>query len=203
MVNCVLIRLYKPRVGNSIGLLQIRLMGSCAFGKNAPGLSNNESDDDFYCHHSLGDYLFCLIWKETKVTFLGWLRLLHHCFTISVDQDLRRQLVESASLVPNLLNTCCGLLLVPSHILPAYVPCLEKILRELALLTPENGIATIKILLDNRLSIVEPVLSLDNVWQDKVMMNVSGYQSACELLYQICEHQVSTVTLSKKSLRKS
>lgn len=111
--------------------------------------------------------------------------------------------MESASLVPNLLNTCCGLLLVPSHILPVYVPCLEKILRELALLTPENGIATIKILLDNRLSIVEPIMSLDNVWQDKVMMNVSGYQSACELLYQICEHQVSVTYIVKKPLGKS
>lgn len=69
VVNCVLIRLYKPRVGNSIGLLQIRLMGSCAFGKNAPGPSNIENDDDFYCHHSLGDCLFALILKETKVTF--------------------------------------------------------------------------------------------------------------------------------------
>ncbi|XP_066259587.1 baculoviral IAP repeat-containing protein 6 isoform X2 [Euwallacea similis] len=173
VVNCVLIRLYKPRVGNSIGLLQIRLLGTYAFGKNA-STSNIENEDDVYCNHSL-----------------GWLRILHHCFTISIDSELRRQLVESASQVSNLLNTCCGLLLVPSYILPVYLPCLEKVLRELALLTPENGVATIRILLDNRLSIVEPMMSLDNTWQERLTVNVSGYQSACELLYQICEHQDS------------
>lgn len=194
VVNCVLIRLYKPRVGNSIGLLQIRLLGTYAFGRTGSS-SNIESEDESYCNHSLGR--FCLISAASKrsanlyiINVSGWLRLLHHCFTISIDSELRRQLVESASQVSNLLNTCCGLLLVPSHILPVYLPCLEKVLRELALLTPENGIATIRILLDNRLSIVEPMMSLDNTWQDRLMINVSGYQSACELLYQICEHQV-------------
>ncbi|XP_050306481.1 baculoviral IAP repeat-containing protein 6 isoform X2 [Anthonomus grandis grandis] len=171
VVNCVLIRLYKPRVGNSIGLLQIRLLGTYAFGRST---NSNIDEDEGYCSHSL-----------------GWLRLLHHCFTVSIDPDLKRQIKEEASRVSNLLDTCCGLLLVPSHISPVYLPCLEKVLRELALLTPENGIATIKILLDNRLSIVEPMMSLDNAWHDRLMVNVSGYQSACELLYQICEHQDS------------
>lgn len=171
VVNCILIRLYKPRVGNSIGLLQIRILGTYAFGKTF-NPNSFDTEDDNYSNHSL-----------------GWLRLLHHCFTISIDSEMRRQLVESASQTPSLLSTCCGLLLVPSHILPVYLPCLEKVLRELALFSPENGIATIQILLDNRLSIVEPMISLDNVWQDRLMINVSGYQSACELLYQICEHQ--------------
>ncbi|KAF7274270.1 hypothetical protein GWI33_013063 [Rhynchophorus ferrugineus] len=171
VVNCILIRLYKPRVGNSIGLLQIRILGSYAFGKNV-NQGSPEPDDELYSNHSL-----------------GWLRILHHCFTISIDSELKRQVIECASLVPNLLSTCCGLLLVPSHILPVYLPCLEQVLREIALFSPENGVATIKILLDNRLSIVEPMMTLDNTWQDRLMINVSGYQSACELLYQICEHQ--------------
>ncbi|CAH1128208.1 unnamed protein product [Ceutorhynchus assimilis] len=170
VVNCVLIRLYKPKVGNSIGLLQIRLLGASVFGKNA---ASCEYEEESYCNHSL-----------------GWLRLLHHCFTMVLpDAELHRHIVTKASEVPNLLNTCCGLLLVPSYITPVYLPCLEKLLRKLALLSPENGIETIRILLDNRLSIVAPMMSLDNTWQDRLMINVSGYQSACELLYQICEHQ--------------
>ncbi|KAL1493780.1 hypothetical protein ABEB36_009469 [Hypothenemus hampei] len=170
VVNCVLIRLYKPRVGNSIGLLQLRLLGTYALGKTIR--SNNENDDAIHCNHSL-----------------GWLRLLNHCFTISIDSGLKQQIINSASQIPHLLSTCCGLLLVPSHISPVYLPCLENMLRELALLTPENGVEIIRILLDNRLNIIEPMMTLDNSWQDRLMINVSGYQSACELLYQICEHQ--------------
>ncbi|XP_060536619.1 baculoviral IAP repeat-containing protein 6 [Cylas formicarius] len=170
VVNCILIRLYKPRVGNSIGLLQIRLLGTYAFGRNVN--HSVDLDDESHCSHSL-----------------GWLRLLHHCFTLDTDEELRRQVIECSSNTPGLLSTCCGLLLVPSHILPVYLPCLEKVLRELALFSPENGIETIKILLDNRLSMVEPMMSLNSVWQDKLMINVSGYQSACDLLYQICEYQ--------------
>lgn len=56
-MNCVLIRLYKPRVGNSIGLLQIRLLGTYAFGRTGSSSSNIESEDESYCNHSLGKFL--------------------------------------------------------------------------------------------------------------------------------------------------
>lgn len=52
VVNCVLIRLYKPRDANSIGLLQIRLLGSYAFGGSLT--QGGESDDESHCKHSLG-----------------------------------------------------------------------------------------------------------------------------------------------------
>ncbi|ERL85653.1 hypothetical protein D910_03070 [Dendroctonus ponderosae] len=146
VVNCVLIRLYKPKVGNTVGLVQIRL--------------------------------------------LAGILLLHGCFMVAVDPQLRRQIVESASLVPNFLNTCCSMLLVPSQMYPGELPYLESVLRELSLFSPENGMATIRNLLDNRLSIVEPMLTLAFRLQDKVIENIPGSQSACELLYQILEHQV-------------
>ncbi|KAJ8947754.1 hypothetical protein NQ314_008554 [Rhamnusium bicolor] len=170
VVNCVLIRLYKPRDANSIGLLQVRLLGSYAFGGNL--CQTSDSEDETHCRHSL-----------------GWLRLLHHCFTLPVEQETKQQVIGCASQVPNLLSTCCGLLLVPSHILPVYLPCLEKVLKELALYSPENGIHAIRVLLDNRSGVIEPMISMDNTWQDRLFINVTGYQSACELLYQICEHQ--------------
>ncbi|KAG5886808.1 hypothetical protein JTB14_031450 [Gonioctena quinquepunctata] len=168
VVNCVLIRLYKPRDANNIGLLQIRLLGSYAFGGSLT--QSSESDDESHCKHSL-----------------GWLRLLHHCFTLVSDQDIRRQVVECASQVPDLLTTCCGSLLVSSHILPVYLPCLEKVLKELTLHSPENGFNAIRVLLDSRSGVMQPLMVGDNL-QDR-SINVSGYQSACELLSQICEHQ--------------
>lgn len=62
-------------------------------------------------------------------------------------------------------------------------------LRELALHSPENGFLAIKVLLDSRSGVIEPLMAVDSNWQDR-LINVAGYQSACELLYQICEHQV-------------
>lgn len=62
----------------------------------------------------------------------GWLRLLHHCFTMVSDLESRRQIIDCASRMPNLLTTCCSLLLVPSHILPVYLPCLEKVMYRIA-----------------------------------------------------------------------
>ncbi|CAG9860383.1 unnamed protein product [Phyllotreta striolata] len=168
VVNCVLIRLYKPRDASTIGLIQIRLLGNYAFGGNV--MQGADAEDESHCKHSL-----------------GWLRLLHHCFTLTTDNEAKRRIIECASRVPNLLTTCCGLLLVPSHILPVYLPCLEKVLRELALHSPENGFDAIRVLLDSR-SGIEPLMVSDVNWQDR-LINISGYQSACELLFQICEHQ--------------
>ncbi|RZB38740.1 baculoviral IAP repeat-containing protein 6 [Asbolus verrucosus] len=174
VVNCVLIRLYRPRDANNIGLSQIRLLGNLAFGGGTNQNFSDPIEDESHCRHSL-----------------GWLRLLHHCFTLPTDQDLTRQVIACASAVPRLLSTCCELLLVPSHVLPIYLPCLEKVLRELSLHNLENGNSAIKILLNSRSSIIEPLNFADNAWQDRLLINATGYQSACELLYQICEHQDS------------
>ncbi|XP_008195667.1 baculoviral IAP repeat-containing protein 6 isoform X2 [Tribolium castaneum] len=174
VVNCVLIRLYRPRDANNIGLSQIRLLGNLAFGGNTNQNLADPVEDESHCRHSL-----------------GWLRLLHHCFTLPTEQDLAKQVIACASGVPRLLSTCCELLLVPSHVLPIYLPCLEKVLRELSLHNLENGNNVIKILLNSRSSIIEPLNFADNAWQDRLLINATGYQSACELLYQICEHQDS------------
>lgn len=61
------------------------------------------------------------------IVFTGWLRLLHHCFSVVSDSETKKRIVEGASQVDDLLTTCCNLLLVPSHILPVYLPCLEKV----------------------------------------------------------------------------
>lgn len=61
VVNCVLIRLYKPRDANSIGLLQIRLLGTHAFGGSMS--QNNENDDELHCKHSLGKNIIDTIKK--------------------------------------------------------------------------------------------------------------------------------------------
>lgn len=74
VVNCVRLRLYKPRDANNIGLSQIRLLGTSAFGGNIKSQTADLSEDESNCKYSL-----------------GWLRLLHHCFTLSNNADLTRQ----------------------------------------------------------------------------------------------------------------
>ncbi|KAL3288526.1 hypothetical protein HHI36_002967 [Cryptolaemus montrouzieri] len=169
VVNCVLIRLYKPRTANNISLSQIRLLGYPAFSGKLPSFV---VDDEQHCKHSL-----------------GWIRLLHHCFTVPTDQSLVQEMVACCAEVPDLLTTTCGLLLVPSHILPDYLPCLEKVLRALSLHNLECSMITMKVLLESKCSSIDLLNASESIWQDRLLVNNNGYQSACELLYQICEHQ--------------
>lgn len=172
VVNCVQLRLYKPRDANNISLSQIRLLGTSAFGSNAKPQHLDLSEDESHCKHSL-----------------GWLRLLHHCFTLPRDPDLSKQIIATTAQVPDLLTACCGLLLVPTHIPALYLPNLEKVLCELSLFDRQNGLNAIKVLLESRSSIGEPLESVVNVGTGPVFLRSAGCQSVCELLYQICSHQ--------------
>lgn len=169
VVNCVQLRLYKPRDANNISLSQIRLLGTSAFGGNAKSQPLDLSEDESHCKHSL-----------------GWLRLLHHCFTLPRDPDLTKQIVATTARVSDLLATCCGLLLVPTHIPALYLPNLEKVLCELSLYDRENGLNAIRVLLESKSCIGEPLV---NVGSGPMFLKSAGCQSACELLYQICSHQ--------------
>lgn len=174
VVNCIQLRLYKPRDASNIGLSQIRILGTSAFGGSLKQQVFDLSEDESHCKYSL-----------------GWLRLLHHCFTLAEENELKKQIIESAAQVPDLLLVCCGLLLVPTHIPGLYLPNLEKVLCELSLHNRQNGLNVVEMLLESKSSVSEP---LDNTFgssKSPLFLNSAGVQSACELLYQICGHQVS------------
>lgn len=109
-------------------------------------------------------------------------------------------MVACCAKVPNLLTSTCGLLLVPSHILPEYLPCLEKVVRELSLHNLECSMITLKVLLESKCSSADLLNSADNLWQDHLLVNNNGYQSTCELLYQICEYQVKFQFMIQKTI---
>lgn len=172
VVTHVLLRLYKPRDASNIGLSQIRLLGTSAFGGVVKPNSNDISDEEMFSKFSL-----------------GWLRLLHHCFTLpQQNSDLERSTVAAAANVPDLLITCCGLLLVPTHIPPLYLPNLEKVLCKLSLHDRESGLNAIRILLNSKsaLSASTHVYVYNG---PELSLNSPATQSVCELLYQICEYQ--------------
>ncbi|KAK5648597.1 hypothetical protein RI129_003489 [Pyrocoelia pectoralis] len=174
VVNCIQLRLYKPRDASSIGLSQIRLLGTSAFGGSTKQQVLDLSEDESHCKYSL-----------------GWLRLLHHCFTLPIDVELKSQIVENATQVPDLLLVCCGLLLVPTHIPVLYLPNLERVLCELSLHNRENGLHVIEMLLESRLCIGETVDNDIGMTRSPLFLHSAGVQSACELLYQICGYQDS------------
>ncbi|KAF5297110.1 hypothetical protein FQA39_LY02690 [Lamprigera yunnana] len=173
VVNCIQLRLYKPRDANNIGLSQIRLLGTSAFGGGIKQQVLDLTEDESHCKYSL-----------------GWLRLLHHCFMYPRDSILETQIIDNAAQVPDLLLVCCGLLLVPSHIPGLYLPNLEKVLCKLSLHNRQNGLRVIEMLLESRPSVGEPFEYSMGV-RKPLSLQSAGIQSACELLYEICEHEDS------------
>lgn len=124
---------------------------------------------------------------------LGWLRLLHHCIALAAnDPTLSHRVVSSAASVPELLRSLCGLLLVPAHIPSLYLPNLEKVLRELALFSRENGAAAIEALLRCEPRASEPINLIQNTFSTSSLTSscsCSCSSSACELLYRVCRHR--------------
>lgn len=168
VVTNVLLRLYKPRDASNIGLSQIRLLGTSAFGGIVKPSTNDVSEEETFSKFSL-----------------GWLRLLHHCFILPESNSvLEKETIASAANVPDLLVTCCGLLLVPTHIPTLYLPNLERVLCKLSLFDRQSGLSAIRLLLRSK----SALLGSTHVKPD-LAMNSLATQSVCELLYQICEHQ--------------
>ena len=151
-------------------------IGTSAFSGVALGLGKQDAldilEDESHCRYTV-----------------GWLRLLHHCFTLSTNTEMWNRMITHASEIQDLLSTCCGLLLIPTHIPALYQGNLERVLRELSLLSRENSLKTISMLLDSKPNVAIPSVFFD-MGSGKLLMNSSGCQAACELLYQICRHKV-------------
>lgn len=166
VVNCVQIRLYKPREASNIGLSQIRLLGTSAFGGNNKQQILDLAEDESHCRFSL-----------------GWLRLFYHCCT--ENSEAQSDIIAKAAAIPNLLSTCCGLLLVPTHIPSLYLGNLGKIVCELCLHSRENAAQTIRMLLESKSNTTESTIFY-NSSGGKLLLNSPGAQSACEVLYKLC-----------------
>lgn len=173
IVTHVLLRLYKPRDASNIGLSQIRLLGTSAFGGVVkPSSANEVSEEETFSRFSL-----------------GWLRLLHHCFILpQANSELEKATVAAAASVPDLLVTCCGLLLVPTHIPTLYLPNLERVLCKLSLHDRQSGLTAIRLLLDSKAALSGSTHVYVSS-RPELALNSPATQSVCELLYQICEYQ--------------
>lgn len=133
VVSQILIRLYRPRDSSNIGLSQIRLLGSTAFGEIKIRSSNGEFID-----------------QDLTRTSLGWLRLAHVSLCKpTTGSPLAHSVATSAASVNGFLEACCGLLLIPAPAPAFFAANLERVLLRLGLHSRDLGLRLINTLLRN------------------------------------------------------
>lgn len=196
VVTTVLLRLYKPRDSTNIGLLQIRLLGTAAFGSNTKSSPSTPTTTTTDVFRDIQDE------EMLSKSSLRWLRLLHQCFNLpALESDLSVLVVQEAALVEDLLETCCGVLLVPSQVTPVLIggtSTLERVLLKLCLHDASLSFRAIKMLLDNS----PAFLQMTSMMQQPTR----AVETVCELLYKLCSiqdsntcHRVTTVLLWLRS----
>ncbi|XP_071454170.1 dual E2 ubiquitin-conjugating enzyme/E3 ubiquitin-protein ligase BIRC6 [Hetaerina americana] len=176
VASSVLLRLYRPRDAFDVGLSQIRLLGSTAYGGEAlsplllpsslsasslPPQPPHVSSSSNVSSTSLGNQAPVVTSAADEDRFarssLVWLLLLHHCLSLPpYNSELSRAVASAAAMVRGLPQTCCGLLLVPPRGGPRSSPpstllgpTLKRVLLRLGLFEPSLALAQINSLLCN------------------------------------------------------
>lgn len=126
--------LIRPKDSTNIGLTQISVLGTTVFSKNSP----NELPFDE---------------ESTAKTSLGWLRILHRCFSVATfnpnNEQLRKSVIDSAAEYPGFLEACCSLLNVVGGTQSVALQNTETVLLKLGLHSKELGLKLINNLLMN------------------------------------------------------
>lgn len=105
---------------------------------------------------------------------------MHQCLSVStINSNLNVEVLNSAASVPNLVESCCNLLLLPAPSL--FTPNLERVLLQLGLHSSELGLRLINLLLNNRTA---PLLQGSMLSQETTTV-----QMVVELLEQLCSAQ--------------
>lgn len=91
--------------------------------------------------------------ESTAKTSLGWLRILHRCFSVATfnpnNEQLRNSVIDSAAEYPGFLEACCSLLNVVGGSPSVALQNTETVLLKLGLHSKELGLKLINNLLMN------------------------------------------------------
>ncbi|XP_077994932.1 dual E2 ubiquitin-conjugating enzyme/E3 ubiquitin-protein ligase BIRC6-like isoform X2 [Glandiceps talaboti] len=162
VTTSVCLRLHKPRDSSTVGLSQIMLLGLTAFGSTASSNIVNP---------------FLPTEDNVSKSSVGWLRILHHCLT---QVSAVEQLIGSAAApIPNLLTTCCALLLSPHC--NVYASNIESVLLKIALHNTDIGLQIIDILLRNNYCTADP----DNASSLLGRLHGTSSDSTVDIIYQL------------------
>lgn len=148
IANSIVIRLYRPKDTNSIGLNQISVLGTTVFSGMKPGDASASSSQDSL----LGD-------DDTAAkSSLGWLKILARCFSVatynnnnSSNQELPKMVIQAAADYPGFLEACCSLLNVTPSGPSVALQNLETVLLKMGLHSKELGLKLIENLLKSTL----------------------------------------------------
>lgn len=159
IASSIVLRLYRPKDNNSIGLTQVSVLGSTVFTNSSMAGNSDDRDDDTAAKSSL-----------------GWLRILARCFSVATfdateaSSVLANSVIQSAADYPGFLEACCSLLNVTVTAPTFALQNLETVLLRLGLHSRELGLK----LIDNLLKSTLP--------QTFKLCN----DSVSDLLYDIC-----------------
>lgn len=168
VVTSVLLRLYRPHDSASIGLSQVRLLGSTTFGETAHRTLNWDVPEEEHLTKTRFDNFFrrmcplCVkqVIKIVCLHSLGWLRLLHHCLVVAKRlSDLQESVVASAAGLTGLLDACAGLLLIPAPAPPLLTTALEHVLLRLGLHSRELGLKLMQVIF---IKLIDNITTLHN-----------------------------------------
>ncbi|ELT93547.1 hypothetical protein CAPTEDRAFT_223860 [Capitella teleta] len=160
VVTSVTVRLHRPRDTLTIGLSQLLLLGTTAFGEHANQQIVNE------------DYV-----AQTSIV---WLRLLHHCLTQC--PDLSPEVTESASQSQFLLPTLSSLLMSPSASI--YAASIEAVLLKIGLHSSSMGLSLIEHLLRSRAG-----MDCHSLVPFQNKLRGMANESSVDILFQLGTHQ--------------
>lgn len=167
IANSIVLRLYRPKDTNSIGLNQISVLGTTVFSGMKPADGSPGTSQD----STLGD-------DDTAAkSSLGWLKILARCFSVATfnveNQALPKMVIQSAADYPGFLEACCSLLNVTPPAPSVALQNLETVLLKMGLHSKELGLKLIENLLKSTLP---QTFRLSN-------------EAVSDLLYDLCTTQ--------------
>lgn len=148
IASSIVLRLYRPKDSNNIGLSQISVLGSTVFTRSPIQIPPTNTSLNPVSNNVIVDV------DIAAKTSLRWLRILTCCFhPVTADGDttsaLLAAVIQSAADYPGFLEACCSLLNV-TNASGSLVPMnLEDVLLTIGLYNRELGLKLIEMLLRN------------------------------------------------------
>lgn len=147
IATSIVIRLYRPKDSNSIGLTQISVIGSTVFTRSSHQFTSGSASTA--TNQNIANIDEDLAAKSS----LDWLRILARCFNVATSTDtssaLPAAVIQSAADFPGFLEACCALLNVTPSGPNLALQNLETVLLKLGLYSRELGLKLIETLLRN------------------------------------------------------
>lgn len=149
IASSIVLRLYRPKDSNSLGLTQISVIGSTVFTRVPMQCAPGSGSTMAIVNNNLAHVEEDIAAKSS----LDWLRILARCFSVATAADpssgLPAAVIQSAAAFPGFLEASCALLNVTPVGPNSALQNLETVLLKLGLFSRDLGLKLIETLLRN------------------------------------------------------